>query len=360
MKWTHLLAVGYVALGASTCIGQDAIKKQKGVSVTDLPTIYATRCVGRFLIDIPSDVVPFGKAKVRGVTLNAEPMDEAHYHQTLAETEAELKRTKSALGYQFLYDYGAGPIKGSQYFVHLKSIAEPSDSSRTIDAYKWDNGYKIKLSITGFDFTKSTLRDTPSVKKMSTQNDVPEKARLVFDLLGQVRGRPDDDIPSAPGVCFLGGYIPGKANEKEKENISMQFVVRSQPDVSFSVETDSDIQEETSLLQRGDQINAMLKDTDGGRTIRKGYVDLTGLIAEEWLMAGKSPWGVQGQSFMLEANSKIGSSTTPLVGVDMRNGWPPPEADRNRVSHAASLTENQAIALWDSVSRTLRPRPNGF
>ncbi|WP_162244409.1 T6SS immunity protein Tli4 family protein [Burkholderia sp. Leaf177] len=26
----------------------------------------------------------------------------------------------------------------------------------------------------------------------------------------------------------------------------------------------------------------------------------------------------------------------------------------------ASLAENEAIALWDAVSRTLRPRPNGF
>ncbi|WP_408601260.1 T6SS immunity protein Tli4 family protein [Paraburkholderia heleia] len=26
----------------------------------------------------------------------------------------------------------------------------------------------------------------------------------------------------------------------------------------------------------------------------------------------------------------------------------------------ASLTEGEAVSLWDAVSRTLRPRPNGF
>jgi hypothetical protein len=63
---------------------------------------------------------------------------------------------------------------------------------------------------------------------------------------------------------------------------------------------------------------------------------------------------------VLEANSKIGSAQTPLVILSMDNGGLPPESDGNRSLSQASLTEDEAVALWDAVSRTLRPRPNGF
>ena len=39
------------------------------------------------------------------------------------------------------------------------------------------------------------------------------------------------------------------------------------------------------------------------------------------------------------------------VGLPLKGEDPPQKA---------SLTEGEAVALWDAVSRTLRPRPNAF
>lgn len=60
----------------------------------------------------------------------------------------------------------------------------------------------------------------------------------------------------------------------------------------------------------------------------------------------------------LEGNSEIGSPATPLLTLDMDTG-----SESNVLGEKidkTSLSEAEAVALWDAVSRTLRPRPNGF
>jgi hypothetical protein len=357
MRRIATIVAASFAICVAACDIQKPLTQQELKTMNELTKDLAPRCVGRFLVDVPSNVLTFGTAKLRGVTLDSTPMTQEEFSRDMLKIEAELKGTKSVFGYPFLFEHGEGPIKQSMFFIHLKSAEEPGDSSRVIDAYKWHDGFRIKLQINGSDFTRSTIKDTPSVRNMAVQNDVPAKANLVFDLLRLVRGRAENDIPHEPGVCFLGGFLPGAATSEE--NVSTQFVLKEMTDVSIFLETDSDIREDTTLLQRSDQIDAMLRNTDGGRTIRKGPVSLRELNAEEWLMTGLSPLRVQGQSFMLEANSKIGSAQTPLVGLDMHNGWGNRALDTPSIEKA-SLTEDESVALWDAVSRTLRPRPNGF
>lgn len=326
--------------------------------MNELTKDLAPRCVGRFLVDVPSNVLTFGTAKVRGVTLDSMPMTQEEFSRNMLKIEAELKGTKSVFGYPFLFEHGEGPTEQSMFFVHLKSAEEPGDSSRVIDAYKWADGYRLKLSITGSDFTESIYKSTPSVMNLDVKNDVPQKSRLVFDLLGRIRGRDDKFIPTEPGMCFLGGFLAGKA--QIDEDVSSQFILKAATDVSFGIETNSGIRETTTLLQRGDQIKGMLKNADGGRTIRSGRLSLPEIQAEEWLMAGLSPLSVQGTYFMLEANSTNSSAQAPLVGLEMHNGWPAPDGLSKQKLEKASLTEDESVALWDAVSRTLRPRPNGF
>ncbi|WP_031360001.1 T6SS immunity protein Tli4 family protein [Caballeronia sordidicola] len=318
----------------------------------------AARCIGRFVVNAPRDALTFGRAKVQGVSLDAKQMSREDFVRDMQATEAKLTNTKSVFGYKYLYEHGVGPTTNTRYFIHLKTPNESSDSSRTIDAYKWADGYRLKLSITGSDFTESIYKNTPSVMNLDVKNDVPQKSRVVFDLLGRIRGRDDNVIPTEPGMCFLGGFLAGKA--QIDENVSSQFILKAATDVSFGVETNSGIRETTTLLQRGDQIAGMLKNAEGGRTIRSGPLSLPEIQAEEWLMAGLSPLSVQGTFFMLEANSTTSSAQTPLVGVEMHNGWPAPDGLPKQKLEKASLTEDKSIALWDAVSRTLRPRPNGF
>jgi Tle cognate immunity protein 4 C-terminal domain/Tle cognate immunity protein 4 N-terminal domain len=358
MRVHTISRVTCLVLLAVACNGNKPLMQQeKFTTMSELMTELETRCVGRYLIDVPEGAITFGSAMLQGVKFESAPMSEEEYSRKAAAYEVQLKATKSALGYRFLYAYGEARQKGSRYFVRLQSVAEASDGARVIEAFKWSHGYRIKLQIEATDFTHSVFRNEVTVRESSIQNDVPEKLRLVFDLLDAVVGRDEEVIPAEPGVCFLGGFLPGAATDKE--DLYGSFVLRDKRDVSFILQTDSSIRESTSLLERGDNINAVLRQRDG-HTIRKGAVDLPGIQGEEWLSAGTTDQRVPGHNFTLEANSKIGNARTPLVVLDMDNGGIPPEDESDRRTKKASLTEGEAIALWARVSRTLRPRPNGL
>jgi hypothetical protein len=312
------------------------------------------RCAGRYLIDMPGDVLTSGTAEVKKVFLEARSMTWDQYKDEVGGRADELKAMKHVRGYPFLLTDSEVRSDDARYFIHLES-KYAGNIGRVIEAYKWSDGFRIKLETKAYDVTTSVEKDNPAAQEIG--NNVPEKIELVLDMLERVRGRAEADVPTEPGVCFAGGFLKGPATDAE--SIAMRFVLRDMPDVNFSIETDGNIRESTTLLERSAQVEGALRDT-GGRTIRKGRVDLAGLRAEEWLTAGMTSLEIQGHSLALEANSKIGSAQAPLVTLDMRNGAIPPGMDWDNKPTKASLTESEVIALWDTVSRTLRVRPNGF
>ena len=98
-----------------------------------------------------------------------------------------------------------------------------------------------------------------------------------------------------------------------------------------------------------------------GRLIRSGTITLDGgMKADEALMSGRTPAtpSYRAICLSLEANY-AGGPVTPYLLLDMMNGYPNVLLESYEVKHA-SLTEGEAIGIWDKVSRSLRARPNGF
>lgn len=346
----------FLLLLVAACVRQSSpLSEQEKHNVSELTKSLKTRCVGRYLLDVPTDVLIAGGATVQGVRIESEAVSREAYLQEVANRKAKLRGTKSIDAHPYLYadDEIDGP--NTHYFVYR---GNPSDdpANRIFEAYKWDHGHRFKLGIEGSDFLHPDQTKDPIVKQMTVRNDVPEKSNIVFDLVKRLRWRDEDEIPSEPGLCFPGGFLPGKAGKKEAP--WARFVLANNRDVRIGIESYSYIREPNTLLQRGDQVAADLKSMKGGRTIRKGSVELQGIDAEEWLLAGETSSGVSGSLFSLEANSMTSSPQSPLVILDLRTGSRN-SFMRDRIE-AASMSEGEAVALWDVVSRTFRPRPNGF
>ncbi|SAK64765.1 putative lipoprotein [Caballeronia ptereochthonis] len=315
------------------------------------------RCVGRFIIDAPNGALQAGGATINDVKLTAEQISLQDFENEMQAREVTLKSTRSEFGFQFLFDYGK--VRGSdktRYFISLGEPHEISDGARVIEAYKWDNGYQVSVRIKAFDSRNLKIYDRHPEMREFASNNVPEKTNLVFDLVESAYGRNDEVIPTEPGVCFLGGFL--KRTAQRNERINTRFVLADKRDVKISLLTDSGIQEKDTLLQRGKQVERSLSLISGGRTVRKGRVSLQGLEAEEWLTAGETQLEVPGNTFTLEANSTIGSAEAPFIALDMKTGAPS-NFEKGPIK-AASMSEADAVKLWDAVSRTLRPRPNGF
>ncbi|WP_211450958.1 T6SS immunity protein Tli4 family protein [Collimonas antrihumi] len=330
------------------------LSEQEKQTVTELTSNLKSQCVGRYMIDMPANVSITGSAKIQGVNFEAKAMTQEEYLYEVTAREAELKATRHQDGYQFLFANGPAWGPGTRYFIHLKDTYS-GNISRIIEGYKWDKGYRIHLKIKASDVTTSTYKDDPTSQVIG--NNVPQKTRLIFELLDTVRGRADDDVPTEPGVCFLGGFWPGKAGDNEE--IGNQFALLGNQDVAFGLNTSTNSHDTSTLLQRGDQIADALKTTPGGRTVSKGVVELQDMKAEEWLLAGTTPLRTLGNVFTLEANSRASSELEPFVELKMRTAWPNHLIQEYSLEKA-SLNNSEALALWDVVSRTLRPRPNGF
>lgn len=330
------------------------LTEQEKHNVSELTRNLQTRCVGRYLIDMPADALIYGGAKVEDVMIDSEAMSHEAYLQEVMNRRAELRETMSIDQYPFLYadDEVDGP--DSHYFIYRGNVSD-GPANRVFEAYKWIHGYRFKLGIEGSDFLHPDQTAKPYIQSLDVKNDVPEKTRLVFDLVKRLRWRAADEIPAQAGLCFPGAFLPGKAVDREEA--WSQFVLANNPDVSFAFNSDSSIREADTLLQRGDEINRDLKSI-GGRTIRKGSVTLKGINAEEWLFIGETETGVVANRAALEANSMTSNAQSPLLRLDLAVG------SSNAYLHgpvkSASMSESEAFALWDIVSRTLRLRPKGL
>jgi len=339
------------------------LSPQEQATVNTLTSNLKPRCVGRYLIDMPADAKIFGWLTIQDVKIEAKAMSLDEYHQAMRARSVELSHMKSHFGYRFLYDDNViQGIPESRYFVSLKEIYADADSDRFIEAYRWDHGYQIKMTIMGNDAQHSTtFKDDPSARDSPGMNDFPEKLQLVFSLMRHAHGRADDEIPTSSGVCFLGGLIDGV--QYDKENPSAQFVMPGHDDVDFVLETNTTLHvgDSDTLLSTGQSMNVFLQ-APSLNTLRHGEVKLPGMIdAQEVLLKVTTGYYIPGYLFMLAANQQYNNRNRPIVMLNLSVGDPNAGTpDYATPPEKASLTESESVALWDAVSRTLRPRPGAF
>jgi len=343
-------------LTAAACDHRPAPLNQKEKqTVTELTANLKTRCVGRYLIDMPGEAWESGRAKIQGVSIEAEAMTLDAWRQEVEEREAELRATESRDAYPFLYAAGKGWGDHTYVFIHRGTIYN-DPSRRYIEGYKWDNGYRFLLEVKSYDYTQPDQTSDPIVRKMAVQNNFPENRDLVLSLMEKLRGRSPDEIPTEPGVCFAGGFLPAPAGDDE--DVDAQFGLDRMQDVGFDISTTPDVRESTTLLQRtgGSEIHAALKAADA-HVVRKGPVALAGLNAEEWLIEGRRPGDGRGSVFSLIANETTSEPSAPYLSLDLTTGGIHKIQGEYKNFDPPSLSTGEAVAFWDAVSRTLRLRP---
>ncbi|CAM2180270.1 Tle cognate immunity protein 4 C-terminal domain-containing protein [Paraburkholderia sacchari] len=328
-------------------------QKEKQV-VTELTANLKARCAGRYLIDMPEDASEYGYAKIQGVDVTAEAMTEEAYRQEIAQREATLKATKSIDAYPFLYVAGAARGENSYYFVHRGTVHD-DPSRRNIEGYKWNQGYRFLLKFEAYDYMHPDQTDDPIVRKMDIKNNFPDKVDLVLGLLERLRGRPKEEIPTEPGLCFAGGFLPGKATDEQY--VRGGYSLANHPDVFFTVSVDTASQGNMTLLQHADNPVTLdaLKAMDAN-VIRKGAVELSGMRAEEWLFESLRPGDGRGDTFALSVNDSTSGPSSPYLSLGMKTGGQLEIQGKYVKFDRGTLSTGEAVALWDVVSRTVRIR----
>lgn len=324
-----------------------------------------TRCVGRYLIDLPEDFVlnSQSRTEVEGVQIKAVPMLQQQFETKvgLLKTQYEKKKIPGE-DYPYvnkIYPIGTGGI--GLIFDRQKTGAILR-INRTLELHGWKNGFAFEVSIDATDGSYPELQQDKHY--YGRGSDVSQKMDQLLSIYDGVQGRKDTEIPNGPGLCFANGILRGEPREQEK--IHIPYHLQNSPDLFFDFNHWSSLREDQSLLERSAQVEQEMN-ASGTQTLRKGKSEFYGEKYEEWLFSGPTPDRVRGSMFALHGNEKDGSPQRPYIRLTLFNGFriPAPPRSAEESAHLkdldkATLSDAEAVALWDKVTPTLRIRPGAF
>lgn len=322
------------------------------------------RCVGRYLIDLPRAMKLNDQYRVviEEVLVTITATNSSYFDFQVNEREQELRGMAM---------YGQSDVP---FLKKIENLPEPeigkvfnhaesqggADFGRVLELHGLRDGYHVRMEIKANDSSDKKYEDEPDIRSFG--NDTPEKLQHLLNLFSRTRGRKDDEVPTTQGTCIPNGFIRGPATDKEDIGVAYEFM----EDVSLGFDADSGIVESNTLLDREKDIKWGQEENEG-YTVRKGRRTSHGNIKfEEWLSGLRTDDQVMGHQFMLEANSLTGSAKNPFLIVELYNGSRAPRPQRPYDSpeppaiEKASLSEAEAVALWDAITSTLRPRPGAF
>lgn len=329
-----------------------------------------TRCVGRYLIDLPEDFVlnPANPVTVEGIPIKVTPMTRGLFEYQLQERERELRSEHMDGKPDRPLLKSMEPVTDGfvgRVFNRVES-GGTAEFGRVLELLGWKNGYRIDMEIKATDGVGTPEEHESWMKDFPT--DTPQKLALLQSLYERVHGRAENTIPTDKGLCIANGFISGPAIEEE--GLSMAFDLKGSPDVYFMLQEHGDLHEEKSLLERSGQVEKEMKES-GTQTIRKGKKDISGHPFEEWLWHGPTPDRVQGTMFALHGNEVAKGADKPFVIFELFNGFRVLQSSdlsdeqKERLGlykdlEKATLSPAAALALWDKIIPTLRRRPGAF
>jgi len=297
-------------------------------------------CFGRYVLDVPEEAqlilgyqeMPAKIITHENATGKEKELVEAFRKETLMKrSEAEF----SALA--------AGPVPNSlvqRYFAspYLKSVGGEGiisfvPAGNHVFEFGWGSG------------------DEESADQIIRQS---------ADIARNLRARDNAEVPKGPGVCIDLGFI-AETTGKFQEIFSAGVHFPSLPDVSFSVMSNKNASTDgpngVGIIARHeaamrDQGVVFPVDAELSR-LRIGKHIVNGWNGEEVLLRHNGKDGVMIHEFMWEVIGKTGELRHPAsVDINLDTG-----VDANtKYATKGSLTDDEAVALWDKLLASLRFR----
>jgi hypothetical protein len=300
-------------------------------------------CFGRFVIDVPLETIVVPGPQAFGA--NIETIENgAHSTQKLANTkrgELEAIQHRREPG-SLLREFNRGTTPGGWTILFRK------DESSTRVMQVW--GY-LQVKPHAFLYRGSTAADDAT--------EDTEKADLNY-IATHLRARAPDEIPPEPGVCLDLGFIDDDIG-KYQEMFGIGFRFPSLPDVSLSISSNKDGQTPQPLsIRRKEAERSVLGSIIEGKfrqvkVLREGPRKLYQWEGEEVLFRRPHEEGGTWQEFRYDYPGVRYDKSNPRWDAAMFTG-----VDHNTAGgKASSLTDEEAIALWDAVMSTIRLRVPG-
>ncbi|MBS8269431.1 hypothetical protein DYI26_11930 [Halomonas litopenaei] len=345
----------------------DSPTPQEQATIDDYTSATRPVCIGRFIIDIPERMeLAYHTFKVNDATITAEPSSHQRFERFITNRQHELEntRTMDAINEPFL----KGVMRDGNTVIFDRNFDESvDDSGRVLEGYKFIQNTRLSVSIDAQDLSAEKDREW---RRTITDNKA-KRLRQIRYLLDHLDALPPEGIPDSPGACFAHGLlatratpsIPGAIISTPQEEVVMRFVDRERDDVHLTVTTESDFTEGNTLLDRFGEIENGLSLDPNAAIFRSGEVTLPGIPqAAAWVgRITEDAYDIPTTYAYLEGNSRLGDPLTPFFKIFLYNGEAfDHRAPRDLLRNRASLTDVEAVGMWDAVTRSFRPRPGAY
>jgi len=298
-----------------------------------------TYCIGRFLIDVPKEAEINGQGyEFMFGRVNSEKteIDAKGFATRMTNREAEIKTKKIKSIYQLTKTIS--PSSESRIFLASRNAF--GSIAYGFDAYRIEKNILFSITQTGFipDHIDSII------------------SRLQKNLLPNLRTREPDEIPTEPGFCIKDGFIADDGSKDQAEYGQIGFISKAWPKVLIVFTTrENGEKSEVPLLERADAAaKKMGIDFSTVKTLRRGVKKVHQFSGEELMEAVPSGHGFFFHSFRWESAGLPNAAFAPNLYLTMTTG-----GRKNGEFTHPTLTDDQAIQLFDSIVNSIRLRPTG-
>ena len=308
-----------------------------------------TICFGRFMVDVPATAaVAWGGSDV--------PLGVSIYPHGVNEVKALAQKFIDELNNEKAINHDDVPL-----LLSVEDMAEPEGKIVTgYESFQSINGLKIngyfKLNSDGVIIDARPLRDD----RDSTIADIKSIAR-------RLRQRAENETPTEPGNCIENFFLPDSPDDEKNhpgELISLGFRLKEFPDAHFSIRThpsNPHDPESTSLKRQWQRVIDDPATPEEKKALAKiKYFRQSPREIHDWktgyelLLRNPNEEGVHSyHDFELRFTGVPHDPYKPYADIQLQTGV----ADNAAGATKASLTDEEAIAVWDKITSTIRVRP---
>lgn len=308
-----------------------------------------THCIGRFLIDMPVEaLVELGRARIEGFDIAAFEETSEEFQKRLADREAQIRTKRDqAGGSKNLESVSevktANGIVG-KIFVHSRTVTEGTAANGLeLEHYRYEgvalealvHGVGISIDLVAEDYDPAQIGNLPK-------------------LVDQLVPNPDNKTPTEPGFCIDRAYFRDPLTADQGEQITMFAGIPKNPDVDFMLILAAGTKpDEHGLLARSSESAGRISLWERMRisTLRAGPRKVAGLVGDELIRSFVEQNDARVQSFWWEVNGTEDRVLIPHIVFKMNTG------KGNHGPVPSSLSEREALELWDRILSSIRVRP---
>lgn len=295
-----------------------------------------THCIGRFLIDLPSsaefvgstDQYAFTKIEIKEATVE-------EFQEEVAALEARLRGTKHDTHGTLLINKVDRSAESTILAFYEESAVK---SVADLAGYHWVNGFRYRFHA------------------LVDPDEVQDGSKFMSGVMAKLQPA-HQKLQMEKGFCIRGALIADN-DDSEDEDTTVSFRLKDKPDVMISVSTSRNggAPPETLLSRKRGVNNALgLLGASLGlvHNMKEGDRTINGIPGQEWLLRAPNDHEFQSHLFTWEAQGRAADTLHPQIRIELQTA----SYGRGIAPGAPSLSDDEAITLWDRILDSLRVRP---